>query len=585
MFVVVLNVSMAPSTKLLTSAFGAMAFRELGIGVSIWVGKTARSVNLAADNVIFFEVEQQSELPRWAYNDRCLAQAHRQGKPVLAQHAGLHDLFIPVDTDSDMTLVAGPFALSRPTSVDIVERWRAIAHQRANLADPSFSRYLSATLGTLTLEGPLFGLFERLLLCFSSMLGNSTDADKLAREFDSLVLRLLPARSAEKQWEAARSMVHERTAQMWSTSISRDPLRSLGLERAPEHVVVGLLRARATGQDAIEELLACHAFQRDASKLATECGEVVCGQLGDHGVVLLTAFTGRGARARTQLIDLVSAAATRARRFGFRLHAGIALGTGAQSFPARYRAALAAADTALVRGVSSVFAPDRLESPARRLAELRSELAESIDGRKNVLRARFERYVEAVVAHAGYQFDATRAHLEAGLDRLVEPLLSSGQLDRKGFDELCASLANEPDGALSITKLIEAYRGVVSEIERAIQAPTTARQVRSTRRALLYMRERLAEPLSLAEVSRVAGFAPDYFSRLLRREEGLTFELCLQRMRLERAKHMLASTPLRATRIAQLAGFKSRTHFQQVFKRHAAVTPIEYRRRTTPRST
>ena len=575
---------MSHSSQLLTSAFGATAFRELGIGVSIWMGETARSINLEIDNVIFFEVEQQSEMPRWAYNARCLAELRRTGKPVLAQHAGLHDLFVPVGTDSDIALVAGPFALTRPTSVDILERWRALAPQRANLADPSFSRYLSATLRTLTLEGPLFALFQRLLVCFSGMLSNSGDADKLAREFDSLVLRLLPVRSAEKQWDTARSMVNERTAHVWSAAISRDPLRGLGLKRAPAHVVVGLLRARAAGQDAIEELVACHAFQRESAKLATECRDVVCGQVGDHGVALLAAFTGAGARARTELIDLVSTAATHARRFGFRLHAGIALAAGSQSFPARYRAALAAADTALVRGVSSVFAPDRPESPARRLAELRPELAESIDGRKNVLRARFERYVEAVVAHAGYQFDATRAHLEAGLDRLAEPLLSSGQLDRKGFDELCASLANEPWGALSITKLIDGYRGVVSEIERAILAPTTARQGRSTRRALLYMRERLAEPLSLAEVSRVAGFAPDYFSRLLRREEGLTFELCLQRMRLERAKHMLASTPLRVTRIAQLTGFKSRTHFQQVFKRHAAVTPVEYRRRTAPRS-
>jgi AraC-like DNA-binding protein len=572
----------APS-KFVTSAFGAMAFKDLGVSVSLWMDKTWRAINLATDHVIFFEVEQQSELPRMAYNARCLAEARKRGKPVLGQHSGFHDLFVPVRAGSDIALVAGPFALARPKSLDIVERWRAIAHQRANLADPSFSRYLSTTLGTLTLEGPMLALFERLLVCFSRMLGDFANANALAAEFDSLIARLRPTRSAERQWEAARSMVHERTAQVWSTAISRDPLRSLGLKRAPEHVVVGLLRTRSPGQDAIEELLAAHAFQRDTARFATEHGDIVCGQVGDHGVSLLAGFSGSNARVRAELLDVLSAVSTRARRFGFRLHAGVALASGSQRFPARYGAALTAANTALARGVSSAFAPDHPGSTARRLAELRAELAESIDGRKNVLGARFERYVEAVEAHAGYQFDATRAHLEAGLDRLAEPLLSSGQLDRKGFDELCTSLANDPEGALSITKLINGYRGVVSEIERSIQTPTTARQVRSTRRALLYMRERLAEPLTLAEVSRIAGFAPDYFSKLLKRQEGLTFELCLLRMRLERAKHMLASTPHRVSRIANLTGFKSRTHFQQAFKNRTSLTPLEYRRRTAPR--
>ncbi|HEV8246063.1 MAG TPA: hypothetical protein VGP93_09860 [Polyangiaceae bacterium] len=43
--------------------------------------------------------------------------------------------------------------------------------------------------------------------------------------------------------------------------------------------------------------------------------------------------------------------------------------------------------------------------------------------------------------------------------------------------------------------LIDAYRSAISEIERTIHGPTVARQSRSTRRALAFMREHLAESL------------------------------------------------------------------------------------------
>ena len=110
--------------------------------------------------------------------------------------------------------------------------------------------------------------------------------------------------------------------------------------------------------------------------------------------------------------------------------------------------------------------------------------------------------------------------------------------------------------------------------------PPFTRQGRSTQRALAFMRENLAEPLTLEQVATVAGFAPDSFSRLLKRDEGLNFDGYLQRMRLERAKHRLTSTQVPLGRVAQLSGFKSRPHFQQAFKRYLGSTPGEYRATT-----
>jgi two-component system response regulator YesN len=66
------------------------------------------------------------------------------------------------------------------------------------------------------------------------------------------------------------------------------------------------------------------------------------------------------------------------------------------------------------------------------------------------------------------------------------------------------------------------------------------------------MRDHLNEPLSLGQVSRVAGFAPDYFSRLLKRDHGMTFEHMLSNLRIERAKHLLTGTQLNIEGIRNL---------------------------------
>jgi len=173
--------------------------------------------------------------------------------------------------------------------------------------------------------------------------------------------------------------------------------------------------------------------------------------------------------------------------------------------------------------------------------------------------------------------ESTRAHLEAGLERLAEPLLATGALDQRSFDDLYASVERVAEDAPTVTELVAPYRRLVSDIESALQSSTSARQNRSTRRALSFIREHLSEPLRLAQVARVAGFAPGYFSKLFKREEGVTFEDHVRQVRVARAKQMLTSTSLSVERVGKLSGFAGRSHFQRVFKEAVGSTPLAYR--------
>ena len=220
--------------------------------------------------------------------------------------------------------------------------------------------------------------------------------------------------------------------------------------------------------------------------------------------------------------------------------------------------------------------PDR---SARHLRRLRSKLAESIGARPGLLSPRFNQYIEAILVHCGYRLEPVRAHLEAGLERLAEPLLATGALDEKSFDDLSTIVEREAERAETVTALVDPYRRVVSDIENAVAGPTRARQDRGTRRAIAFIREHMGEALTLAQVARAAGFAPDYFSRLFKRNEGVTFEHFTQRLRVERAKQVLDDTSLSIDGVRQLCGFQTRNYFHKVFKDSVGLTPIEYRER------
>jgi AraC-like DNA-binding protein len=576
--------SIRPS-PMIESVIAATAFEELRVSVSIQWGGTWRAIHWMP-SVNAFEVERGNALLRYAYNERCLARARAGRRPVLGRHAGFCDIFVPIVVGPavDRVLVAGPFAVAPPTAHGVADRWYRITHARAHFGDPAFSRYLAATLDTLTLEGPLIPAFERLLSCFALLLGGTGDPQTLAAESEALKQDLLAARSAERMWEDARSMVDDRTAHTWSTPLMRDPLVHLHMKEPAEHAVVGLLRPKKNAADPIDEALRRRAFQRAVTHLAWKLGDVACGQVGDHGVALLACSRSSGARTRQMLEDLARRLSDVARRFGFALHAGIAVASPTQSLPSCYRAALTAADSALSQGVSALSSRGRTEPSVPSLSELRASLTDSIEASPDAVLPRFERYIAAVVANTGGQLDATRAHLEVALDCLAEPLLSSGRLDRRSFGALSSPALPDREVPSTLASLIDAYRRVVSSIAHAAESPTDAHRARSAERALAFVREHLAEPLTLARVARVAGYAPDYFSRLVRRAEGVTFGKYVGTLRVERAKHMLTSTSFGVGTIARRVGYESRTYFQRMFRQETAMTPIEYRRRTRPRS-
>ena len=85
-------------------------------------------------------------------------------------------------------------------------------------------------------------------------------------------------------------------------------------------------------------------------------------------------------------------------------------------------------------------------------------------------------------------------------------------------------------------------------------------------------------PLDVPELARAAHLSPAHFSREFRRTFGETPHRYLLTRRIERARYLLRTTDMQVAEVCLAVGFNSVGSFTTTFRRHAGVSPMEYRR-------
>jgi len=550
-------------------------FELIGVSASILTPGRWRAIH-QEPSVVPFEVRYGLDIERVKYNRRCVDQAVSRRGLVIGRHAGFWDLFVPVVADRKVVaqIVTGPIAREQPDSGTITEQWRWLSGRQPSTQDPAFAEYLATCLSTLVLDRNRLAAFQAFLRCLARVIARREGAEPVLAKAEALRPVLEQARSVERMWETARSMVDPRTERSCPSPQRLDEMHRAGVSWAPDQVLVGMLAPVRPETDAVDALLRRRAFQRASAELAQRTGEVVAGRVGDEGVSFL--FAG-ARRKRRNVLAWGERAAAAARKLGFALHLGVSTTGDDVPLSVAFQAALAAAEGALLRGerVAQATTADR---SGVGLHALRRELgALAVEEPRN-LPARFDRYLERVALHYGYHVDAIRAHLEAGFERIAEGVQAKGVLGDRSDLELFEDLERSSREARSMQELFAAYRRAVSEMSRLAEQPVATRRDRSLQRALKFIQDHYAQRLSLTQVARAAGFAPNYFSQLFKRKERLTFEHYLLRLRVERAKHLLlASTDLGMRRIAELSGFSSPSYFATAFKRATGTTPLGFR--------
>jgi AraC-like DNA-binding protein len=95
-------------------------------------------------------------------------------------------------------------------------------------------------------------------------------------------------------------------------------------------------------------------------------------------------------------------------------------------------------------------------------------------------------------------------------------------------------------------------------------------------RVMRYVDERLGESISLADLANLAGVSRFHFARQFRVSTGESPMEYRRRMRIERAKRILAQQSATIAEVAIRLGFADQSHFTRTFRRMVGVSPGHY---------
>ena len=129
----------------------------------------------------------------------------------------------------------------------------------------------------------------------------------------------------------------------------------------------------------------------------------------------------------------------------------------------------------------------------------------------------------------------------------------------------------------SILRLLAVFSQYLGTIADQIARSQEITDPPTITKARAYITQHQVEELHLHDVARAAGMSDFYFCKLFRRSTGLTFTHYLARLRVDRAKRILAQPDVAITDAAYAAGFQSLSQFNRVFLRVAGETPTQYR--------
>ena len=93
-----------------------------------------------------------------------------------------------------------------------------------------------------------------------------------------------------------------------------------------------------------------------------------------------------------------------------------------------------------------------------------------------------------------------------------------------------------------------------------------------------YVREHIAEKITLTDLAASAHLAPQYLSSLFKKQTGITISEYILSERTDLAKRLIITTDMKLSMIAQICGFSDYYAFSHAFSRKVGVTASEYKR-------
>lgn len=169
---------------------------------------------------------------------------------------------------------------------------------------------------------------------------------------------------------------------------------------------------------------------------------------------------------------------------------------------------------------------------------------------------------------------------KAQFNKIARQILEWGsQVDLKRAEEawLATTVLSEPQYD-SIIHLLSVFATHLAECANALTVQASHSEPLAVEKARTFVDAHIEDNVSLGEVSKAVNVSANYFSELFKKATGINFADYVSRVRVEKTKHFLLDPHRQITEIAFDVGFKSLSQFNRVFRRHAGMSPREYRK-------
>ena len=114
------------------------------------------------------------------------------------------------------------------------------------------------------------------------------------------------------------------------------------------------------------------------------------------------------------------------------------------------------------------------------------------------------------------------------------------------------------------------------QLELPLPARPPGRRDRRTAPAIALIAASFHERVDLAAAARVCHLSPSHFSRVFKREHGVTFSRYLVQYRIRRACDLLAAPGVSVKAVGFGVGFNDLAYFSRTFRRCVGVCPTQY---------
>jgi AraC-like DNA-binding protein/ligand-binding sensor protein len=129
----------------------------------------------------------------------------------------------------------------------------------------------------------------------------------------------------------------------------------------------------------------------------------------------------------------------------------------------------------------------------------------------------------------------------------------------------------------TIEELTDMLNITVERMAEHIFSFQEIRHAAALRKAERYIQENYSRKISLQEIAKVSGLSAPYFSTIFKEERGENLSTYLNRLRIEKASHLLLKTDMPLSDIARACGFEDQSWFSRMFKSYTGLSPGKYR--------